>query len=489
MSSLAQQLTDTAARHGDRTALQLDDTVLTYGAFDAAASRVAGLLRERGVQPGDRVGLMLPNVPYFALIYYGILRAGGTVVPMNVLLKGREVNFYLSDPGAKHLFAWHDFAAAAQEGADQASAEAIIVAPGEFEGLLEQAPSTPENAEREGDDTAVILYTSGTTGTPKGAELTHENLYRNAEVTARTLAKATEDDVILGALPLFHAFGQTCAMNVAVLAGACLTLIPRFNAHKALEIIKRDGVTVFEGVPTMYHGLLGAAGDHDVSTLRLCISGGAAMPVEVMRQFEEAFGCIILEGYGLSETSPVASFNHPDRERKPGSIGTPIEGVEMRVTEDGEIAIRGHNVMKGYWNRQDATEKAFKDGWFLTGDIANVDDDGYFFIVDRKKDMIIRGGYNVYPREIEEVLYEHPAVSEAAVIGVPDASMGEEVGAAVVLKEGAEASADEIRAYVKERVAAYKYPRKIWFPEDGLPKGPTGKILKREIKVPESVAR
>src|SRR3954447_7702626 len=487
MSSLAQQLTDTAARHGDRMALKLDDATLTYAALDEAASRVAGLLRERGVQPGDRVGLMLPNVPYFPVIYYGILRAGGVVVPMNVLLKGREVNFYLSDPGAKHLFAWHDFAAAAQDGAEQASAEAVIVAPGEFERLLEQAPSTPENAEREGDDTAVILYTSGTTGTPKGAELTHENLCRNAEVTARTLVKATEEDVILGALPLFHAFGQTCAMNVAVIAGACLTLIPRFQPGKALEIIKRDGVTAFEGVPTMYHGMLAAAGDHDVSTLRLCISGGAAMPVEVMRQFEETFGGIILEGYGLSETSPVASFNHPDRERKPGSIGTPIEGVEMKLV-DGEIAIRGHNVMKGYWKRPDATEKAMQDGWFLTGDVARVDDDGYFFIVYRNKDIIIRGGYNVYPREIEEVLYEHPAVSEAAVVGVPDESMGEEVGAAVVLKEGAEASADDIRAFVKERVAAYKYPRRIWFPEE-LPKGPTGKILKREIQVPESVAR
>jgi long-chain acyl-CoA synthetase len=408
---------------------------------------------------------------------------------MNVLLKGREVEFYLSDPGAKLLFAWHDFADPARAGAEQAGVEAIIVEPGGFEQLLAEAPSAPENADREGSDTAVILYTSGTTGTPKGAELTHESLYRNAEVTCRTLAKAGEQDVILGALPLFHAFGQTCAMNAAVVAGACLTLIPRFDARKALEIIKRDGVTIFEGVPTMYHALLGAAGDHDVSSLRLCISGGAAMPGEVMRQFEEAFGCIILEGYGLSETSPVASFNHPDRERKAGSIGTPIEGVEMKLTDDGEIAIRGHNLMKGYWQRDDATEKAFQDGWFLTGDIATVDDDGYFFIVDRKKDMIIRGGYNVYPREIEEVLYEHPAVSEAAVIGVPDESLGEEVGAAVVLNEGTEASAEEIRAYVKERVAAYKYPRKIWFPEDGLPKGPTGKILKREIKVPESVAR
>src|SRR3954454_1591631 len=353
--NLAQQLTDTASRHGDRVALKLDDAELTYAAFDEGAARVAGLLKDRGVQPGDRVGLMLPNVPYFPVIYYGILRAGGVVVPMNVLLKGREVTFYLTDPETKGLFAWHDFAAAAEEGAKEAGAEAIIVAPGEFEARLADAPRAPEDVERDGSDTAVILYTSGTTGTPKGAELTHENLRRNAEVTGVTLVKVSEDDVILGALPLFHAFGQTCAMNVAVLAGAELTLIPRFDAAKALEIIKRDRVTVFEGVPTMYHAMLHAEGDHDMSRLRLCISGGAAMPVEVMRAFEEKFGCIILEGYGLSETAPVASFNHPDAERKPGSIGTPIEGVEMRVVDDhrepveqgevGEIAIRGHNVM------------------------------------------------------------------------------------------------------------------------------------------------
>ncbi len=251
----------------------------------------------------------------------------------------------------------------------------------------------------------------------------------------------------------------------------------------------------------MYHALLNHP-EHDqadVSSLRACMSGGAALPVEVMRDFEEAFGCKVLEGYGLSETSPVASFNHPDRERKPGSIGIPIEGVEMKLVDDegedvegtdevGEIAIKGHNVMKGYWNRQDATDEVMSDdGWFRTGDMGKRDDEGYYFIVDRKKDMIIRGGYNVYPREIEEVLYEHPAVSEAAVVAVPDDKMGEEVGAAVVLKDGEDADADAIKDFVKERVANYKYPRKIWFPDE-LPKGPTGKILKREIQVPEHVA-
>jgi long-chain acyl-CoA synthetase len=499
-NNLAHLLTESAARHPDRPALKLDDTVLNYATLDEGASRVAGLLKDRGVQPGDRVAVMLPNVPYFGVVYYGVLRAGGVVVPMNVLLKPREVEFYLSDPAAKHLFGWHEFAQSAEEGARAADADPIIVKPGEFEELLAQAPDAPEDAEREPSDTAVILYTSGTTGTPKGAELTHSNMLDNCLHGGTQLVEVSEQDVILGALPLFHSFGQTCCMNNAVRAGACMTMIPRFEPGKALEIIQRDGVTLFEGVPTMYHAMLHhpERERYDVSSLRTCVSGGSAMPVEVMRGFEKAFGCVVLEGYGLSETSPVASFNHLDREHKPGSIGTPIHGVEMKVVDEddnelppgevGEIVIRGHNVMKGYWNRPDATAEVMRDGWLHTGDMARVDGDGYFFIVDRKKDMIIRGGYNVYPREIEEVLYEHPAVLEAAVIGMPDQAMGEEVAAAVVLGSDAEASADDIRSFVKERVAAYKYPRHIWF-TDELPKGPTGKILKREITVPEAVAQ
>jgi long-chain acyl-CoA synthetase len=285
-------------------------------------------------------------------------------------------------------------------------------------------------------------------------------------------------------------------MNATIAAAGCLTLIPRFDPAKALEIIQRDAVNVFEGVPTMYSAMLNLPGhgDYDTATLSVCASGGAAMPVELMRGFEAEFGCKILEGYGLSETSPVASFNHPDRERKAGSIGTPIEGVEMKVVDDdgrtrpagevGEILIRGHNVMKGYWRRPDATAEAIDAaGWFRTGDMAVVDDDGYFFIVDRKKDMIIRGGYNVYPREIEEVLYEHPAVREAAVVGVPHPELGEEIGAAVALRDDATATPEELRDFVKERLASYKYPRRVWFVDD-LPKGPTGKILKREIDIP-----
>jgi long-chain acyl-CoA synthetase len=494
-SSLASLLTTAVAADANAPALRLDDVVVTYGQLDDGSRRVAGLLAARGIGAGDRVGIMLPNVPHFAIVYYGILRAGCVVVPMNVLLKGRETAFYLKDPEAKAVFAWKDFGDAAQTGADEAGAECILVDPtGFFEVLAQAEPSTEDFVERDGDDTAVILYTSGTTGTPKGAELTHDNLRKNVEA-ALSLFGIGSEAVVLGALPLFHSFGQTCGLNTAVRAGGCLTLIPRFDPGKALEIIQRDKVNVFEGVPTMFAAMLNHPGheDYDLSSLKLCVSGGSAMPVEVMRGFEEAFGCKVLEGYGLSETSPIASFNHPDRERKPGSIGTPIEGVEMKLVDDdgaevpqgevGEIVIRGHNVMKGYYGHSDATAEAIRDGWFHTGDMAKTDEDGYFFIVDRKKDLIIRGGYNVYPREIEEVLYEHPAVREAAVIAMPHPELGEEVGAAVALKEGADATPEELQDFVKGQVAAYKYPRKIWF-VDELPKGPTGKILKREIAVP-----
>jgi long-chain acyl-CoA synthetase len=496
--NLAENLTSTAADHSDRPALRLDEAELTYAQLDEASARVAGLLHTKGVGRGDRVGIMLPNVPYFAVCYFGVLRAGAVVVPLNVLLKAREVAFYLGDPEAKLCFAWHDFAAEAEKGAAEVGAELIVVKPGEFEALIAEAEPDREVAVTADDDTAVILYTSGTTGTPKGAELTHGNLVRNVEASL-ALFEPSPDEVILGALPLFHSFGQTCGLNCAVAAGACLSLIPRFDPGTALGIMERDGVSVFEGVPTMYAAMLAHPDrdSFDVSTLRLCVSGGGAMPLEVMRGFEEAFGCPILEGYGLSETSPVASFNHPHMERKPGSIGTPIEGVEMRVVdgdrnlvpqgEIGEVAIRGHNIMKGYWRKPEATADAIDaDGWFYTGDMARVDEDGYFYIVDRKKDMIIRGGYNVYPREIEEVIYEHSAVHEAAVIGIPHPELGEEVGAVIALNEGAEVTSEEIRDYVKGQVAAYKYPRRVWI-VDELPKGPTGKILKREIEIPETV--
>lgn len=310
-----------------------------------------------------------------------------------------------------------------------------------------------------------------------------------------TLIETTPHDIIMGCLPLFHAFGLTTGLNAAVVTGSCLTLLPRFEPAKALQIIARDAVAVFEGVPTMYAAMLHdpRSGDADLSTLRVCVSGGAAMPVEIMSEFERKFGCTVLEGYGLSETSPAASFNQPGHPRKPGSIGLPMRGCDMRVVDDqgndvgidspGEIVIRGENLMKGYWGRPDATAQAITDGWFRTGDIATKDADGYYFIVDRKKDMIIRSGYNVYPREVEEALYTHPAVAEAAVVGIKDTKLGEEVGAAIALKPGLHADPEELREFVRDRIAAYKYPRKVWL-VDALPKGPTSKILRREIQPP-----
>jgi long-chain acyl-CoA synthetase len=496
MASLTSVLRQAVADHADRPAVRLDEHVLTYADLWDAAARVAELLKSFGVEPGDRVGIMLPNVPAFPIAYYGTLGAGGVVVPMNPLLKSREVAYYLGDSGAKVLFAWNAAAGEAAKGAAETGTRVVEVTD-PLLALAGPAPA-PITEDRADDDDAVILYTSGTTGRPKGAELTHANLTRNAELTATTLLKSSTGDVVMGCLPLFHVFGLTCGLNATVTAGAVLTLLPRFDAGKALEIIQRDRVTIFEGVPTMYAAMLHHTGERpDVSSLRLCVSGGAAMPVEVLRGFEEAFGCIILEGYGLSETSPVASFNHPDKVRKPGSIGTPIAGVEMRLIdadgadvpagEVGEIAIRGHNVMKGYWGRPDATAEAMPEGgWFRTGDLAKVDEDGYYYIVDRKKDLIIRGGYNVYPREIEEVLYEHPDVAEVAVIGIPHDDLGEEVGAAVKLKPGRTATPADLRAFVRERVAAYKYPRHVWIVDD-LPKGPTGKILRRDVQPPQDL--
>jgi long-chain acyl-CoA synthetase len=428
---------------------------------------------------------------------------------MNPLLTEREIGYYLTDAGVRIAFA---FDALPDGGAGAAAAgaanEVEIVVVGAL-GLTgteladtaqtdtaqtDTAPAEEPEA-RADSDLAVLLYTSGTTGQPKGAELTHHNLASNANTTAGTLIRTGPGDVIMGCLPLFHVFGLTCGLNTSVLTGACLAMLPRFDPAAALELIREHRVTVFEGVPTMYSALLHAPGgtDQDTSSLRVCVSGGSALPVEVLHAFEKRFDAMLLEGYGLSETSPVVSFNHPDRDRKPGSIGTPVRGVEVRIVDNagvpvptgevGELAVRGDGLMRGYWQRPDATAEAIPDGWFRTGDLGRADDDGYLFIVDRKKQLIIRGGYNVYPREIEEVLHEHPAVAEVAVIGLKHASLGEEVGAAVALAPGTTATPDELREFAKKRLAAYKYPRRVWF-VDSLPKGPTGKILHREVDPP-----
>ena len=521
--NLASLLEKSARDYPDREAIVFPATGrrLTYAEVDAAANMVANLLVSKGIEKGDKVALSCPNLPYFSLVYWGILKAGGTVVPLNVLLKAREVAYHLDDSDAKAYFCFEGTAELpiGQEGhAGFQQAEgcehffvitADLAAESPIEGVqtLAQALGAPtfESVETDEDDTAVILYTSGTTGKPKGAELRHRNMRDNATLGESLFQiDPAQPETFLCVLPLFHSFGQTVIQNGAAATGSTVVMLPRFEAAAALRLMQDEGITFFAGVPTMYWGLLGAlkeAGDSvDVekiaARLRVAAAGGSALPVEVHKNFKEKFGVTILEGYGLSETSPVASFSPPDAEPRVGSIGIPIPGVEMKLIDPdsweevdpehqdedavGEIAIKGHNIMKGYYGRPDATEEAIRDGWFRSGDLGRRDKDGWYYIVDRSKDMIIRGGYNVYPREIEEVLMTHPDVSLAAVIGVPHESHGEEIKAVVILEDGATTTEDELVAWGKEQMAAYKYPRVVEF-VPALPMTATGKILKREL--------
>ncbi len=519
MVNLASILEDSTAKHPDRTAIVFGDARLSYAQVNGAANQVANLLVSRGIQPGDRVALSSPNLPYFTIIYFGTLKAGATVVPLNVLLKGREVAYHLNDSGAKAYFAFEGSAElpigdAAWEGFQatdsctdffliklDSNAPAPMEPPEYYAPLVAEQPATFDTVQTDSEDVAVILYTSGTTGQPKGAELMHRNLIDNVKVHAQLFgADPEQPDTYLVVLPLFHSFGQSVLQNGGIYYGGTLVLLPRFEAEAALGLMLRENVTYFGGVPTMYWGLLQALDAnpeaYDVGVLaknlRVAVSGGAALPVEIHHQVQEKLGVTILEGYGLSETSPVASFSRFGDQPRVGSIGTPIPGVEMKLINDdwsdvpdgpdaiGEIAIKGHNIMKGYHGRPEATAEAIKDGWFRSGDLARKDEDGWYYIVDRSKDMIIRGGFNVYPREIEEVLMEHPAVSLVAVIGVPHESHGEEIKAVIVKKPGDATTEDEILAWGKEQFASYKYPRIVEF-RDELPMTATGKILKREI--------
>ncbi|MFL6134174.1 MAG: long-chain-fatty-acid--CoA ligase [Nocardioidaceae bacterium] len=515
MLNLSVFLEDSAGKVPDRDALVLGDTRLTYAQVDAMANQVANLLVSRGIEPGDKVALSCPNLPFFPVIYYGILKAGAVVVPLNVLLKGREIAYHLGDSQAKAHFCFEGTAdlpmgtegyAGFQEAegcehfflitVDPAASSPVEGAETLGRALAGQSPVF-ESVSTSETDTAVILYTSGTTGQPKGAELSHANMVMNALTSNRLFGSlATDHDTHLLTLPLFHSFGQSVNMNAGFSVGATLVLLPRFDAAAAIGLMQRETITFFAGVPTMYWGLLGALTeevdvDRIAGNLRRAVSGGSAMPVEILRQFRERFHVQVLEGYGLSETSPVATFSDPQRDPRPGSIGVPIWGVQLKLVdgdwktvegadEIGEIAIRGHNVMKGYYNRPDATAEVMRDGWFRTGDLARRDDDGFYYIVDRAKDMIIRGGFNVYPREIEEVLLTHEAVSLAAVVGVPHERHGEEIKAYVILNEGAELSPEELVEWSKEQMAAYKYPRIVEI-SSGLPMTATGKILKREL--------
>ncbi|BCT68113.1 long-chain fatty acid--CoA ligase [Nitrosospira sp. NRS527] len=518
--SMISIIEDHARKRPDRIAVIYNDRRFSYGQLNAMANMIANGLVNLGIKPGDHVALSCPNLPYFPMAYYGIIKAGAVVVTLNVLLKPREIAYHLQDSEAKAFFCFEGTAElpmgqmgkTAFDTAPQCEHLIVITAnpasPTSIEGAVtlgqlmhDQPPSFAAHAPQ-ADDTAVILYTSGTTGQPKGAELSHMNLLMNAMVVRDLVATvmktgADAENVVLITLPLFHATAQQAQMNANLLAGATLTLMPRFEAGSVLEVMKRDKVNFWTGVPTMFHALLhyAAANNIDIApiaaSLRLASSGGAPMPVDVMKQFEEMFGVRIMEGYGLSETAPVASFNHMDKPSKAGTVGQALWGVDIICADDndrpvptgerGEVLIRGHNIMKGYYKRPEATAEAMRNGWFHTGDIGILDEEGYLSIVDRKKDMILRGGYSVYPRELEDVMMTHPSVSLVAVVGIPDEKLGEEIKAFVVRKAGMETTEKELVAWCKEEFAAYKYPRHIEF-RDHLPTSATGKILKRELR-------
>ncbi len=515
MLNLATVLESAARMNPGATAITFPGTSFSYSETNVLANKVAAGLRAAGIEPGQRIALCSPNLPQFVFIYFGIVKAGCVVVPFNVLLAEAEFAYILNDSGAVGFFCF--------EGSDElpvgetgrkAFARAdgcrhfwsITLDPaalptfegaGTFGALVAGAAGAFDTVDRSGEDTAVILYTSGTTGRPKGAELTHANLVLNTIVSARLNSLSSEDRILV-ALPLFHVFGQVVLMLAGLLANGRLVVMPRFEPAEVFERVAAEGVSILAGVPTMYWGLLTHAETNpsvdarkQLKSVRLCATGGAAMPVEVLRAVEERFGVTVLEGYGLSETSPVVSFNSLDAERKVGSAGRAVWGVEMRIVdpeentlppgETGEVVVRGHCVMKGYLNRPEATAEAMRGGWFHTGDLGYMDEDGYLFIVDRLKDMVIRGGYNVYSREVEEVLIQHPEVSLCAVIGVPHPQYGEELKAFIVREPGSELDSNSVIAFARERIAAYKYPRIVEF-RDSLPMNATGKILKTQLR-------
>ncbi|MBF0279145.1 MAG: long-chain fatty acid--CoA ligase [SAR324 cluster bacterium] len=515
MLNLSSILENSARDYPEKTALVFMGKRMSYAQVNAMSNQVAQGLKAAGIVKGDRVALSCPNVPYFPIVYFAILKAGAVVVPLNVLLKAREIKYHLEDSQAKAYFCFEGTAELPMGKEGYSGYEESNCCKNFWMIMADpSALSTMEHVETLGtmmgkqsphltgsassaEDTAVILYTSGTTGQAKGAELSHMNIMMNT-ILIGELFDARHEDIQLTVLPLFHTFGQTVQLLAGFYRGNTIVLIPRFDPETVLTAFEQENVTVFCGVPTMYWGLLNfpdAEKKFDLkkiaSTLRLCGSGGAPIPVEILRGFEERFKVSILEGYGLSETSPVATFNRADRERKVGSVGQAIWGVEVKIVdkdektmpidEIGEVVIRGHNVMKGYIGRPDATAEAIRDSWFHTGDMGKMDKEGYLYIVDRVKDMILRGGFNVYPREIEEVLASHPAISIAAVIGVPDESHGEEIKAFVILKEGAQATSEEIVEWSKKNMAGYKYPRSVEI-HQSLPMTATGKILKRELK-------
>jgi len=517
MLNLSVLLESSARQNPTKDAFTFMDTTLNFAQINGAANQVANGLRAKGIQPGDKVALSCFNLPYFPIIYFGILKAGGVVVPLSVLLKKDEIAYHLKDSDAKAYFCFVGNAdlpmgqmgmAGFNEAPDCEHFFMIMPKP-EMPSTIEgtatlgslMAGQSPvcESARTNPNDTAVIIYTSGTTGRPKGAELSHSNLMMNTMLSA-DLGELTSDDNVLIVLPLFHIFAMTCCMNAAVYRSAHSVLLPRFDAEAVFGLMQKHAISIFAGVPTMYWGLVNYKDDkfdYELisKNLKICMAGGASLPVQVLHDFEKRFNVEILEGYGMSEGSPVVTFNFKGGDNVPGSIGRPLWGVEVKlmkedgteapVGEKGELWYRGHNVMKGYYKRPDANAKTITDGWLHSGDVAVKDEKGRFYIVDRTKDMIIRGGLNVYPREVEEVMIKHEAVSLVAVTGVPDPKMGEEIKAYVVLADGVSATPSELIAYTRDNLAGYKYPRQVEI-IDALPMSATGKILKKELRKMEA---
>ncbi|MFI5494954.1 long-chain fatty acid--CoA ligase [Actinoplanes sp. NPDC051859] len=515
--SLATILAESARKYPDKVAVIDGTDRTTYRDLWADALAYGAGLQELGVRPDDAVAVLIPNITDFPRVYYAALAVGARVVPVHLLLTPDEMAYVLADSGATMLVAHASQLQTASVAALKAGVRLVSVgplpadlpdAPQRLEKAVVAVPTLPTYVTREAEDVAVVFYTSGTTGKPKGALLTHLNLVMNATVNVFDVNDTRHDDVVLGCLPLFHTFGQSVSMNGAFRLGNTLVLLARFTGEAAIDLMVREKVDAFHGVPTMYIALLEAAAKADqlpsrpaaenrgenLPKLRLCVSGGASLPVAVLERFTETFGATIFEGYGLSETSPTATANQPAYGTRPGSIGHPIWGVEVEIAradvderieflpagELGEIVIRGHNVFAGYLNRPEATAEALVDGWFRSGDLGTKDADGFVTIVDRKKDLVIRGGFNVYPREVEEELAHHPAVVQVAVIGVPDDVLGEEICAVVVPDPGG-VSAEELIEWSKERLGRHKYPRQVRFVTE-LPMGPSFKVLKRELR-------
>ncbi len=499
--SIAALLAESAARRPAHPAVVIGDVKVPYAHLWAGARQYAAVLRERGIVPGDKVAMLLPNTPHFPLAYFGVLALGAVAVPVHALLRAEEIAYVLQDSGAKTLICAAPLLGEGAKGAELAGVPLFAVMDGgdaqieRLDTLAAQATPIDRYVPCEAEDVAVILYTSGTTGKPKGAMITHLNILMNVDTSVISSFEFGPEDILLGCLPLFHTFGQTCAMNTMFRVGGTLVLMPRFDGAAALDLLVTQNCTHFMGVPTMYIGLLEAAKtDSRRPSLTSALSGGASLPLKVLEDFQQTFDCTVYEGYGLTETSPVATFNQKGRPCKPGTVGQPIWGVEVEIAaaevedridflptgELGEVVIRGHNIMAGYLNRPKETAEVMVDGWFRSGDLGVKDEEGYVSIVDRKKDMVLRGGFNVYPREVEEVLLRHPDIGQVAVIGVADDHYGEEVCAVVVPQAGASPDPAEIIAWSRGLLAGHKYPRRVEF-VDVFPLGPSGKVLKREL--------